>query len=508
MAKYLIEEETLRNLAEATRAVSETGEQMSTEEMVATLLATAQILPNVVRATEQTLTDEQQNQARENIGAASSEEVSKLSEEKISLPKDVNGNTLKGVIGQVLKTNGDGTTSWVNQETYALEDSDIEIIANKAAELIEKEEENLFSFDNANENIAQLSKNKPDSNYVYEQTGQYGHKDTVNGYFVFTPNGVLNYGIIGGLENPLPVGSYKLVADLYIPSGNTIRTTVRFGAFVAPSVYSDITDYDLGSHDTWVTVEKVITVSEGDTANYILALPYIDSYTFYIRNIKVISLNPELTGWKGKKWVVFGDSLTENNSTSLKKYHDYIAESTGITVENMGVSGTGYKNDNDSSQAFYQRISNVPADAEVVTIFGSGNDCGTIWETYGLGEVTDTGTDTICGCINTTIDNLYSLLPTVQLGIITPTPWDCYHPSATADPQNRMSLYSEAIVNICKIRGIPYLDLYHCSGLRPWDSNFKTLAYSKDDGGGTHPDETGHSIIAPRIKAFLESLIL
>lgn len=96
MAKYLIEEETLRNLAEATRAVSETGEEMSTEEMVATLLATAQVLPNVVRTTEQMLTDEQKQKARENIGAASAEETDKNVpdywqthiEEKISLIKE------------------------------------------------------------------------------------------------------------------------------------------------------------------------------------------------------------------------------------------------------------------------------------------------------------------------------------------------------------------------------------------------------------------------------------
>ena len=79
---------------------------------------------------------------------------------------------------------------------------------------------------------------------------------------------------------------------------------------------------------------------------------------------------------------------------------------------------------------------------------------------------------------------------------------------ATTDPENRLTLYSEALVKICERRGIPCLDLYHCSGLRPWDQTFKTLAYSKDDGGGTHPDETGHAIIAPRIKTFLESLIM
>ena len=34
-----------------------------------------------------------------------------------------------------------------------------------------------------------------------------------------------------------------------------------------------------------------------------------------------------------------------------------------------------------------------------------------------------------------------------------------------------------------------------------------SLAYSKDGGSGTHPDETGHKIIAPRFKGFLETLL-
>lgn len=212
--------------------------------------------------------------------------------------------------------------------------------------------------------------------------------------------------------------------------------------------------------------------------------------------------------WEGKKWVIVGDSLTEANIRTTKNYHDYIAEKTGVSVVNMGVGGSGYKNRDDESLAFYQRILNVPTDVDVVTIFGSGNDLYPCWDNHGLGEVTDTTTDTICGCINKTIDNLYSTLPTVQLGIITPTPWDCYYPTAAEDPENRMTLYSNAIVEICKRRGIPCLDLYHCSALRPWDQSFKTIAYSKDGGGGVHPDDTGHAIIAPRIKAFLESLIL
>ncbi|OPZ17013.1 MAG: GDSL-like Lipase/Acylhydrolase [Firmicutes bacterium ADurb.BinA205] len=207
--------------------------------------------------------------------------------------------------------------------------------------------------------------------------------------------------------------------------------------------------------------------------------------------------------WEGKKWVCVGDSLTEVNSRTTKHYHDYIAESTGITVINMGINGTGYKREEGNNNAFYQRIVNVPTDADVVTIFGSGNDLALISD---LGTPSDTGTETICGCINTTIDNLIALIPAVSLGIVAPTPWINNQP--TLDDSNSMARYTEALREICKIRSIPFLDLYHCSNLRPWTAEGRAACYSKDDGNGVHPDETGHKLIAPRFKAFLDNLIL
>lgn len=39
----------------------------------------------------------------------------------------------------------------------------------------------------------------------------------------------------------------------------------------------------------------------------------------------------------------------------------------------MGASGTGYANSGDS---FRTRVLNIPADDDIVTIFGSGNDEG------------------------------------------------------------------------------------------------------------------------------------
>lgn len=202
----------------------------------------------------------------------------------------------------------------------------------------------------------------------------------------------------------------------------------------------------------------------------------------------------------GKKWVAVGDSLTEKNIRSTKNYHDYVAEETGINVVNFGVSGSGYKNPtDDGDQEFYKRINNIPTDADVVTIFGSGNDLS-----YDIGDINDETADTICGCVNLAIKNALTRIPTCKLGIVTPTPWWTYTPDKA---DNKMMQMCEAIKKVAMKWSIPVLDLYYSSNLHPNIEACRNATYSRDDGGGVHPDENGHKIIANRFRAFLEEIV-
>ena len=206
--------------------------------------------------------------------------------------------------------------------------------------------------------------------------------------------------------------------------------------------------------------------------------------------------------WRGLKWVCIGDSITAStNDSATKRYYDFVADKTGITVVNMGVSGSGYAKLSSEEKAFYQRASSCPSDADVVTIFGSFNDLGAGLE---IGTVTDSETTTLAGCINATIDALQTVNPLVNLGIVAPCPWDTTQPSTSGQAYN----YVEMIKAICQHRSIPFLDLWRGSNLRPWDSDFRTVAYSHDSGYGTHPDERGHKLMAPHFKAFLETLLM
>lgn len=266
--------------------------------------------------------------------------------------------------------------------------------------------------------------------------------------------------------------------------------------------------------ETMIPIFVGLTAPEGSTPNSIVnenvIAPNGSAFLVVSGNKEAKPINVKCNDgykkkgkWYGTKWLCLGDSLTEVNSRTTKHYHDYIAENTDIEVLNFGSSGTGYKRKEEEGKAFYQRIASMPIDIDVVTIFGSGNDLG---GGYTLGNPTDTGTDTICGCINKTIDTVINAKPNVSIGIISPTPWVGNQP--TTDDSNPMAQYVEAQRIICKIRSIPFLDLYHESNLRPWTEEGRGACYTKDNGNGVHPDETGHKIIAPRFKAFLEKLIL
>lgn len=205
--------------------------------------------------------------------------------------------------------------------------------------------------------------------------------------------------------------------------------------------------------------------------------------------------------WLGKKWVVIGDSLTEINSTADKKYHDVIAEKTGITVYNYGKSGTGYGKTYSTYNNFADRVLELSdVDCDVITIFGGLNDLSIT-----MGTADDTGTNTIGGWMNTTFDNLFTTKPFVSVGVILPTPWWGYAPIGTSENDQKAIQYCEMLTTICERRSIPVLNLFNRSNLHPDDSSFRTEFFNNADG--VHPNNKGHAKIAPMVLEFLKDLV-
>lgn len=307
-----------------------------------------------------------------------------------------------------------------------------------------------------------------------------------------------------GTVEPYSNDSYCVSSNVPVTPGETLYITASEHFSNAYYAFYDKdnkpilirSDNSMSDTATPIVDEEVVVPEKAET----IIIAYFGKTVGAIKRI-IPDGGLKLQPWKGRIWTVVGDSLTEKNGRTDMNYHDYVAEATGITVINQGYSGSGYAKTG-AGQAFHLRITNVSPDSDAVTIFGSFNDFSSGLE---LGTAKDTGTETICGCINTTIDNLIAVMPAVSLGIVTPTAWQNGDPS---NPDNSQTKYADALVEICKNRSIPCLDLYRCSNLRPWTEEGRLACYTKDDGNGVHPDETGHRLIAARFKAFLESLIM
>ena len=230
------------------------------------------------------------------------------------------------------------------------------------------------------------------------------------------------------------------------------------------------------------------------------ALPY-EPYSITIDNL-VLPDGEFKQSWEEKRVDWIGDSLLEKNTTATKNTYDYVTEYLQLDSNNLGVSGTGYANKAGTKTTFYERVSQVRTNTDLVVFCGSGND---ISSALPLGESSDSDTTTVAGCINTAIDNAIGRVPMAKIAIITSPPWQ------SSQLNNDDTLFGKYILMLKKIayeRGIPFLDLYHESGMRPWEQTFRDNFYKRDNGGGTHPDEDGHyKFMFPPTREFIKTLI-
>ena len=221
------------------------------------------------------------------------------------------------------------------------------------------------------------------------------------------------------------------------------------------------------------------------------------------------TLHPQTELKKNITWAVFGDSITEYNFRAKYHYFDYVAKDLSLNIINLGVSGTGYKEKEAKGIAFYQRIENdiKDIDFDIFTIFGSFNDLG---KGFTLGNITDTTSDTICGCMNMVIDIFRRVKPLNKIALVTPTIWrdGAYFGKHNVTRQD-LDNYVEALLQIAKIRRIPILDLYHDSGLDPNIDEVLKKFYNEDgiQDKGVHPNSLGHKFMYPVWREFIKQFI-
>lgn len=229
------------------------------------------------------------------------------------------------------------------------------------------------------------------------------------------------------------------------------------------------------------------------------------SVTFLLKVLREVYVDP-IKVWSGKKWVAFGDSLTDESINADKKYYRYIEEKTGITVVVMGAGGTGYYKGYDSGTAYGQRMANVPADADIITIFGSVNDWHTKSANVEMGNASDTmEAGTLAGYINECIDVAIEKAPYAQIALVTPMDYKGL-------PSDTLEGIANIIKAVAAYRQIKCLDLYHESGFRVRNPIFATVYttdYSETAESYGHPSNLAHEqLIAPEFMELLKRMLL
>ena len=206
-------------------------------------------------------------------------------------------------------------------------------------------------------------------------------------------------------------------------------------------------------------------------------------------------------------WLALGDSITEKNQRTEKNYHVLVKEALGnVEVINAGEGGTGFRHHHKTRPPFYKRIDrykDYPID--FITILGGVNDL--MLDDGRVGECGDTGDDTYMGCLDILVKKIRSYFPNIPLAFISTVPQEGFRPGSGDD----LEKFIKEEEKYAKEHGIPFLDIYHDSPLKPWEKeNNKAFFYSCPeipDGDGLHPNTEGHKIMAEKITPFIKKIV-
>lgn len=210
--------------------------------------------------------------------------------------------------------------------------------------------------------------------------------------------------------------------------------------------------------------------------------------------------------WSGKIWNAIGDSITEKNGATSKNYHDYIKEEINCTINNYGVSGTGWRTPKSvgGSSAIYQRISGMAVNADLITVFAGTNDWSEVGIPMVLGSFGDTDPlASFYGAVDNVLSQLVTKYPTKTVAVFTPLQrseawYNLGHGTSTVT----LEQISDAIIKVSNKYNVPVLDLYRLGNMYAQNATFRTVMMPD----GLHPNDAGHQLLADKILSFINDL--
>jgi len=238
------------------------------------------------------------------------------------------------------------------------------------------------------------------------------------------------------------------------------------------------------------------------------------------RNVIVVSPSKRFAG---KRLFVTGDSITAGGgATTTKLYHQYLAEWMGFsTVTNDGKSGTGLVKPSGAVKGMIERLPTWPSASQIdmISIMGNMNDGTTAFELNSvnypsglpLGVFSDNTSDkklvSVYGALHFLFQHIIENYPLIPVNFIISTPREYGAVGGKSwGTDGWFEAWCSAIKEVCGHYSIPVLDLYHNSGLRPWNLTNRNAMFGNftagQPGDGIHPNAKGHEAMAFKIFEF------
>ncbi|SFD02894.1 SGNH/GDSL hydrolase family protein [Bacillus sp. UNCCL81] len=234
----------------------------------------------------------------------------------------------------------------------------------------------------------------------------------------------------------------------------------------------------------------------------------------------------KITGYKSKKWISYGDSITSSNG-----WQPAVAKRLGLTHVNRGIGGTtitengsiawidqngNYKGQPPkpqpngtieilSSMCNSQRINaTIPLDTQLLTIMGGTNDFGRglpLGKGFPTNERPNLDESTFIGALCSMIEKIQTRLPNCWIILMTPVPR--YHNGKYEDKNKAGYLtsdYARAVKDVATFYALPCIDLYSNVGWNRMNGEYYLI-------DSMHPNKTrGYKRVSEIVIGALEVL--
>lgn len=194
---------------------------------------------------------------------------------------------------------------------------------------------------------------------------------------------------------------------------------------------------------------------------------------------------------EGKSINVMGDSYVSAGSLPDGKiWPQLLADKYEMDYRSYGKSGNAIGSPDASGTPMVQRYTQMRNDVDIVFVVGGRNDYN---QSYPVGKVGDTSTDTFCGALATLIDGLRAKYPDSL--ILFSTSWYV---------NDDMRAYTDATLAVCEAKGIPCYNAADPSesGVLMYQQIFRAK-YCMKPSDVSHLNAEGMKLVFPKFEAFI-----